>query len=145
MTCLGWGAVHDRTMMLMALEDSGASLQHQQLSARWTAGIRAAIKAVHGAGVLHGDLHLENFVGVGPCDVKLVDFSHASTFDHSLKAQVQEEERFLLSLAQVILLFVLRHSVLSGIIESAQHSSAFICWQSSVRSSTGIVRQVAHI
>ncbi|KAL0037659.1 hypothetical protein WJX77_006695 [Trebouxia sp. C0004] len=73
---------------------------HQQLSPRWTAGIRAAIEAVHEAGVLHGDLHLGNLVGVDPSDVKLVDVSNASTSGHFLKAQAQEEERFLLRLAQ---------------------------------------------
>lgn len=105
--------------MFMASEDSGPSLQHQQLSARWTAGIRAAIEAVHGAGVLHGDLHLENFVGVDPKDVKLIDFSRASTSGHLPRTQTQEEERFLLRLEQVTLWPVLLHLFVSVISYSA--------------------------
>ncbi|KAL0054985.1 hypothetical protein WJX82_005467 [Trebouxia sp. C0006] len=99
-TCLGWGALHDRTMIFLALKYSGPSLQQQQLSPRWTAGIRAAVEAIHGAGVLHGDLHFGNLVGTDPSYVKLIDFSNASTSGHSLKAQAQERERFLLRLAQ---------------------------------------------
>ncbi len=125
MTCLGWGALHDRTMIFLALEYSGPSLQHQQLSPRWTAGIRAAIEAVHGAGVLHGDLHLGNLVGMDPSDVKLIDFSNASTSGHSLKAQVQEEERFLLRLAQVGLLAVPQQLFVSVFSQSAQQLCNF--------------------
>jgi serine/threonine protein kinase len=106
-------------MIFVALEYAGPSLQHQQLSPRWTAGIRAAIEAVHGAGVLHGDLHLGNLVGTDPSDVKLIDFSNASISGHSLKAQAQEKERFLHRLAQVGLLAMLQHLFVSVFSQSA--------------------------
>ena len=109
MTCLGWGALHHQTIIFLALEYSGPSWQHQQLSPRWTAGIRAAIEGVHGAGVLHGDLHLGSFVGTDPSDVNLINFSNASTSGHSLKARTQEEERLPLHLSQVGFLTMPQH------------------------------------
>ncbi len=132
MTCLGWGALHDRTMIFLALKYSGPSLQQQQLSPRWTAGIRAAVEAIHGAGVLHGDLHFGNLVGTDPSYVKLIDFSNASTSGHSLKAQTQERERFLLRLAQVGLLAMPQQLFVSVFSQSAQQPCVCMCWQRSV-------------
>ena len=66
--------------------------------------MKAAIQAVHKAGVLHGDLHVGNFVGSDPCDVKLIDFASASSSGVPLRLLEQEEERFGSNMSQVSLL-----------------------------------------
>ena len=101
--CLGWGFLHDQTMLFMALKESGPSLMHCCLSPEWTAGMKAALQAVHSAGVLHGDLHPGNFVGGHPSDDKLIDFGCASV-GSSQRLHQQEEDRSFPSMPQVGLL-----------------------------------------
>ena len=53
--CLGWGALHDRTMIFLAFPDYGQNLRKVHLTSQRVEAIRAAIKTVHFAGVLHND------------------------------------------------------------------------------------------
>ena len=62
-------------MIFAALPDYGNNLLKVCLTRPWVEGIKAAIKAVHSASILHNDMHLRNFVGNAPNNVKLVDFA----------------------------------------------------------------------
>ncbi len=99
--CLCWGALHDRTMIFAALPDYGDNLLKVHLTCPWVEGIKAAIKAVHSAGIIHNDLHLRNFVGSVPNKVKLVDFawSDCATSERSCQAMEREEKQFMETLS----------------------------------------------
>ena len=92
--CLGWGALHDRTMIFLALPDYGQNLRKVYLTSQWVEAIRAAIKTVHSAGVLHNDLNLRNFVGNSPNSVKLIDFACSATSGFSSDTMARQEEQF---------------------------------------------------
>ena len=91
--CLCWGALHNRTMIFAALPDYSGNLFTVHLTCVWVEGIKAAINAVHSAGVLHNDLHLRNFVGNAPDNVKLVDFACSATSESSCQAMELEEKQ----------------------------------------------------
>ena len=86
--CLGWGALHDL----------GQNLCKVHLTSQWVEAIRAAIKTVHSAGVLHNDLDLRNFVGNNPNSVKLVDFGRCATSGVSRDTMARQEKQFMASL-----------------------------------------------
>ena len=96
--CLGWGALHDRTMIFLAFPDYGQNLRRVHLTSQWVEAIRAAIKAVHSAGVLHNDLVLRNFVGNSPSRVKLIDFACSATSGVSCDTMACQETQFMASL-----------------------------------------------
>ncbi len=96
--CLGCGALHGRTMVFLAFEDCGPSLLEEPLTSQLVTGIRAAIKAVHSAGILHNDLHLRNLVsqdeGTGP-QVKLIDFASSVVHERCHDKMERETKQFL--------------------------------------------------
>ena len=96
--CLGWGALHDRTMIFLAFPDYGQNLCRVHLTSQWVEAIRAAIKTVHSAGVLHNDLDLRNFVGNDPSSVKLIDFACSATSGVSSDTVTRQEKQFMASL-----------------------------------------------
>ncbi len=96
--CLGQGALHDRTMIFLALPDYGQNLRKVQLTSQWVKAIGAAIKTVHSAGVLHNDLVLHNFVGNSPDSVKLIDFACCATSGFSSETLARQEKQFMESL-----------------------------------------------
>ena len=96
--CLGWGALHDRTMIFLAFPDYGQNLRRVHLTSQWVEAIRTAIKAVHSAGVLHNDLDLRNFVGNSPSSVKLIDFACSAMSGVSCDTMARQEKQFMASL-----------------------------------------------
>ena len=65
--CLCWGALHNRTMIFAALPDYSGNLFTVHLTCVWVEGIKAAINAVHSAGVLSLALSvlLTGYIAVG--------------------------------------------------------------------------------
>ncbi len=127
--CLGWGALHDHTMIFLALPDYRQNLLKVHLTSQWVEAIRAAIKTVHSAGILHNDLNLRNFVGNSPNSVKLIDFACSATSGFSSDTMARQEEQFttflvvqvsfasysLQSFSTSLALSVLRYVLLSNI------------------------------
>ena len=96
--CLGWGALHDRTMIFLAFPDYGQNLCKVLLTGHWVEAIRAAIKTVHSGGVLHSDLLLRNFVGNSSNSVKLIDFACCAMSGFSSDTMAYQEKHFMASL-----------------------------------------------
>ncbi len=120
-------------MIFAALPDYGDNLVKVHLTCPWVEGIKAAIKAVHSAGVLHNDLHLRNFVGNAPDNVKLVDFAWSATSERSCQAMELEEKQFMetlpvqVSLASDSLAICLyKPSIVS-------FKSIYCCWTADVK------------
>ncbi len=117
-------------MIFAALPDYGDNLLKVQLTSPWVESIKAAIKTMHSAGILHNDLHLRNFVGNAPNSVKLVDFawSDSATSEHSCQAMEREEKEFMATLSvQVSLasgslaIYLQKPSIVST-------ESVYCCW-----------------
>ncbi len=85
-------------MIFLAFPDYGQNLRKVHLTSQWVEAIRAAIKIVHSAGVLHNDLDLRNFVGNSPISVKLIDFACCATSGVSCDIMARQEKQFIASL-----------------------------------------------
>lgn len=85
-------------MVFLAFEDCGSSLLEEPLTSQLVSGIRAAIKAVRLAGVLHNSSHFRNLVskdeGSGP-QVKLIDFASSVVHERCHDKMERETQQFL--------------------------------------------------
>ena len=96
--CLGWGALHDRTMVFLAFPDYGQNLCKVHITTQWVEAIRAAMKTVHSADTLHNDLDLRNFVGNNSNSVKLIDFACCALSGFSRDTMARQEKQFMAAL-----------------------------------------------
>lgn len=73
------GALSDTDALFLALSDEGDGLGdlRGQLTGQLRSGMEGAVRALHAAGVAHGDVRLSNFVVDTKGVVKLLDLEQA--------------------------------------------------------------------